>query len=100
MLQNVAFASELKSPLLINSLQLKPQTSYQIPREFVGFIQAKQQTSLGSELNGKVKRILVDVGKKCYGRHTTSRTRYRPVTNRKAATICPAATVSGAIRSY
>ncbi|HIF9128180.1 TPA: efflux RND transporter periplasmic adaptor subunit [Photobacterium damselae] len=63
MLQNVAFASELKSPLLINSLQLKPQTSYQIPREFVGFIQAKQQTSLGSELNGKVKRILVDVGR-------------------------------------
>lgn len=37
-------------------------SSYRIPKEFVGTIQASQRANLGFELSGKINTLFVDVG--------------------------------------
>ncbi|OAN18788.1 efflux transporter periplasmic adaptor subunit [Photobacterium jeanii] len=48
----------------VNTVTLTPLTHYDVTREYVGTIQAGQQANLGFELNGKIARLLVDVGDK------------------------------------
>ena len=51
-------------PIIVEAISVKQESSYTVPREFVGLIQAKQQSNLGSEVSGKVQQILVNSGDK------------------------------------
>ncbi|TCI05340.1 efflux RND transporter periplasmic adaptor subunit [Corallincola luteus] len=56
--------NELESPNLLTVGVQPAQKSdgYTVTREYVGTIQANQKANLGSELSGKVSRIMVDIG--------------------------------------
>ncbi|MGF1871326.1 efflux RND transporter periplasmic adaptor subunit [Photobacterium indicum] len=48
----------------VNAMTLTPSDHYMVTREYVGIVQAGQQSNLGFELGGKIAQIFVDVGDK------------------------------------
>ena len=48
----------------VNAMTLVPSNHYMVTREYVGIVQAGQQSNLGFELGGKIAQIFVDVGDK------------------------------------
>jgi RND family efflux transporter MFP subunit len=48
----------------VNAMTLTASDHYMVTREYVGIIQAGQQSNLGFELGGKIAQIFVDVGDK------------------------------------
>jgi RND family efflux transporter MFP subunit len=52
------------SPTVVEIQKIVEQSSYAIPRRFIGIVQSQQRANLGSEINGKVTQIWVDIGSK------------------------------------